>query len=107
MKHDEHLFLAHILNKCQLPAATLEIHHFPQTLKTFNSSFKKSLPKLEVGPKQKSQIQAPKSFWSRHIQMLISFQVLSHITANSQTQTTQGEAIGADPGMDLPLEALI
>lgn len=60
-----------------------------------------------MGPKQKSQIQEPKSFWSRHNQMLISFQVLSHITANSQTQSTPGQAIGANPGMDLPWEALI
>lgn len=97
--------MMHILNKCQLPAATLEIRHFPQTLKTFNSSFKKSLQKLEMGPKQKSQIQAPKSFWSRRTQVLISVQVLSHIISNSQS--TQGEAIGADPGMDLPVEALI
>lgn len=42
--------------------------------------------------------------------MLISFQVLSHIckfTDTAPKPPKQQEAIGADPGMDVPSEALI
>lgn len=61
-----------------------------------------------MGPKQKSQIQVPKSFWSRAISKCSSHSKFYPTSLQiHSTQTTQGEAIGADPGMDLPLEAFI
>lgn len=60
-----------------------------------------------MDPKQNSQIQVPKSFWSRPISKCSSHSKFYPTSLQiHSTQTTQGEAIGADPGMALPLEAL-
>lgn len=73
--------------------------------------FFKNLTKIRSGPKAKIlDPSIPKLLEQTQIQILISFEVLSWITANSQTRHPNNQEIwnlNADPGINLSSEALI